>query len=466
MIDPAARVGVSNSERLNNSEDDSEITGGGNVMALKKLKRLNFHSNLNDELVDQVFGESVRKEARKLLQTTAFQQKINRLFQTGDMTSDCLAKRMTKEPKVKHDYQIAVTKGIDAVADPCEELQEFMRHAVNIPASLDRELIELGAHVFLTRFNPITFFSYGWPCAGLQGASVGIAAAAWMTNQPETPMSLMDNIKREEAYPRLVARFMETFRWFGEVAQPGASLPYSKPFQANCRVRIIHSHVRNHIKVDENDWNFDPPLGWDTSELGSPLSAAEGSIVVTTLATAILLAKRKLSLQVTDREMDALFQFTSYLNYMQGVPEELLFSNADETALHFSAYIMTMDPDSYYESVKALYYGIQHMDLEKAMFPDSKVAQKLLGGILLASWEEIYGKQHQQYYETQKSPLWAITAFNGIKAASKAVNMVSRYSPAIHQRLNESGLTLWNDIFPQAQVKMKKHYNSVAPGVD
>lgn len=429
------------------------------------LKRLNFDSDLNDELVERTFGTEVLKEARSLLSESSFQEKLNRLFQTGDAESDRLAKKL-RDPKIKSDFEIATKHGIDAVEDPCEELVAFMDHAVNIPNFFDRDLIELGAEVFLTRFNPLTFFAYGWPCAGLQGASVGIAAAAWLTNQPKDAMTLMENIQRDEVYPRLVVRFLETFRWFSEVAQPGASQPYSSAFQASIRIRIIHSHIRNHMKVNALDWNYTPPIGWDVAQLGSPLSAAEGSIVVTTLATAILVAKRKLGLQISQREIDALFQFTSYLNYMQGVPEDLLFSNAHDTSVYFSAYLMSMDPDCYKDSVDAIYYGIQNLHLEKVLFPDSVILQKLMDGMLQASWQEIYGPRHQKFYKTQKPSIAARVIFKSVKISVKGVNKLSKYSPYLEAKLNGTGYLLWNELFPQAELKIKQHFASVTNGTD
>lgn len=443
----------------------ASVEEGSINQATPMLKRLNFNSDLNDELVEGTFGKEVLAEARALLKIEDFQLKLNRLFQTGDVQSDSLAKKL-RDPKVRADFEIATSKGIDAVEDPCEELIAFMDHAVNIPSFFDRDLIELGADVFLTRFNPLTFFAYGWPCAGLQGASVGIAAAAWLTNQPKEPMTLMENIQRDEVYPRLVVRFLETFRWFSEVAQPGAAQPFSEPFQANVRVRVIHSHIRNNLKVNAADWNYTPPIGWNVAELGSPLSAAEGSIVVTTLATAILVAKRKLSLQVSQREIDALFQFTSYLNYMQGVPEELLFSNAHDTSVYFAAYLMSMDPDCYKESVDAIYYGIQHLHLEKVLFPDSVPMQKLMDGMLQASWQEIYGPRHQKFYKTGTPSFAAKAVFKSVKLSAKGINKLSKYSPFLERKLNDTGLYLWNTLFPQAELKIKQHFKSVTDGID
>lgn len=429
------------------------------------LKRLNFKSSLNDELVERTFGKAVRQEARQLLDSKDFQLKLNRLFQTGDVQSDRLAKKL-RDPKIKADFELATSKGIDAVDDPCEELVAFMDHAVTMPSMLDRELVELGAEVFLTRFNPLTFFAYGAPCAGLQGASAGIAAAAWLTNQPEERMTLKDNIQRDDVYQRLLVRFMETFRWFSEVAQPGATEPYSSSFQANLRVRIIHSHIRNNLKVNAADWNYTPPLGWDTDQLGSPLSAAEGSIVVTTLATAIVVAKRELNLQVSQREIDALFQFTSYLNYMQGVPEELLFANAHDTTVYFSAYLMSMDPYCYKDSVDALYYGIQRFHLEKALFPESVLLQKLMDGLLQASWQEVYGPSHQEFYNTSKPGFSTKMGFKAIKLCVKGVNTLSKHSPFLKRKLDDTGRQLWNELFPQAEEKIKQHFKAVTDGVD
>lgn len=430
------------------------------------LKRLNFDSRANDEMVERTFGKQVLAEARSLAQSKAFQQQLNRMFQTGDDTASRLAVKTRADGKVRKDFQLAMTRGLDAVEAPCEELKAFMDHALRIPPSLSREKIELGAHVFRTRFNPLTFFAYGMPCAALQGASAGIAAAAWMTNQPRQRMSLMQNIQRPDAYPRLVVRFMETFRWFADVSQPGATEAYGPAFQANCRIRLIHAHVRAHVKPDVDDWNYDPPLGWRLDELGYPLSAAEGSIVVTTMATAILVARRKLGLQVSDEEMDALFQFTSYLNYMQGVPEELLQKNAHDTSVYFAAYLISMDPDCYYDSIEAIYYGIQNLHLERAMFPDSALAQKLLDGLGLASWQEIFGARHREFYGTAKAPLWATGVYSAIKILLKGVNLASRYSPWLKRKLDDAGEALWTDIFPAAEARIKQHYQAVTEGAD
>jgi len=430
------------------------------------LKRLNFNSQQNDDLVVRTFGKDVLLEARRIAKKPAFQEQLNRLFQTGDDTASRLAAKTRADGKVRKDTQLALAKGLAAVNDPCDELKAFMDHALRIPAGLSREKIELGAHVFRTRFNPLTFFVYGTPCAALQAASAGIAAAAWLTNQPKQRMTLMENIERDDVYTRLVVRFVETFRWFADVSQPGATDPYGPGFQANCRIRLIHAHVRGHMKLDADDWNYEPPLGWRTDELGYPMSAAEGSIVVTTLATAILVARRKLALQVSDEELDALFQFTSYLNYMQGVPEELVQNNAHDATVYFAAYLITMDPHCYYDSVKALYCGIQNIHLEKALFPDSVLAQKVIDGLVMASWHELYGDSHREFYGTRKAPAWASGAYFAIRVLFKGVNLASRHSSWLKRKLDEAGLMLWTDLLPAAETRLKAHFRGVADGVD
>ncbi len=434
--------------------------------AAPALKRLDFESHFWDGIVDRCFGKATRKRARRLIQTPEFQEMLERNFMTGDVQSDRLVRKMRTDPEIRKDYQIAISSGIDAVDSPCPELVAFMKHAVNIPDIFDRDMIELGAHVFLTQFNPITFFAYGWPCALLQGPSVGITAAAWYTNQPQKPLTLLENVKRPEFYQRLLVRFMETFKWFAAVAQPGASQPYSAAFQENCRIRIIHSQIRAHMETDNPTWNFDPPIGWMVDELGTPLSAAEGSIVVTTLATAIVMSRRHLSQQISDREMEALFQFTSYLNYMQGVPEDLLFANVDDTALYFAAYLMTMAPDCTYESIEALIYAAQHLHLEEALFPDSKPMQMLLGGLMSASFDEIYGVPFLNYYNAKRAPGWAKSIFRSTKVAFRGINLLSARSHRLRALLDQSGLMFWNDIFPAAEERIKQHYAGIAEGTD
>lgn len=69
-------------------------------------------------------------------------------------------------------------------------------------------------------------------------------------------------------------------------------------------------------------------------------------------------------MQVGQREMDGFFQFTAYLNYKQGVPEELFFDNAHDTSVYFSAYLMSMNRTCYKDAVNATYYETQNLQLE------------------------------------------------------------------------------------------------------
>jgi hypothetical protein len=433
-------------------------------------KRLDFNSTAYDQIIENCFGKDVRDRARALKQTPEYQAKIIRNLHTGDHHSDALAKRMRRDPQAKADYQVAVAHGIDAVEAPCPELVAFMDHAVNIPNYFDRELIELGANVFLTKLNPVTFFAYGWPGAALQTGVLGITAAALMTNQPKgDPLSIFDNVQRPEMYERLAVRFMETFKWFSAVAQPGAGQPYTSAFQESCRIRVIHSHIRNMLNKQLNTaaWNFDPAIGWVEDELGSPLSGADGSIVVTTMATAILMAAKDLELCVSEREMEALFQFTSYLNYMQGVPEELLFPNADDTAVYFSAYLMSLNPDCHHDWVQVAFYMVFNLHLEQAMFPNMPRAQRVLEGFLKASWNEIYDEGFRKLYHMQTQTSAAYTVlFKSTKLGFRLYNRAARYSPWMQRKLDDFGLFLWSEVFPQAEKKLKQHFAAVAQGTE
>ncbi len=433
-------------------------------------KRLDFNSHAYDRVVENCFGAEVRDKARALLQTPGFQDKVIRNLHIADQPSDRLAGRMRQDAKAKADFATAVSSGIAAVKNPCEELVAFMDHAVNIPDSFDRDLIELGAQVFLTRLNPVTFFAYGIPGAALQTGVLGITAAALMTNQPRgEPLTLAENADRPQVYERLAVRFMETFKWFTAVAQPGAGQLYSQAFRENCRIRIIHSQIRNVMNkgINQANWNFKPRIGWYEDELGTPLSAADGAIVVTTMAAGILMAARDMELPVSARELQGLFQFTSYLNYMQGVPEELLFPDAEDTAVYFSAYLMSLNIDCRHEWARTAFNMISKLHLEKAMFPHSRLAQHVLNGLMMASWNEIYDEDFRRLYamQTDTSPVYR-QIFRLTKLGFRLYNRVAGRIPVLQRPLDSFGLLLWNDIFPAAEDKIKQHYAAIAQGTE
>ena len=431
------------------------------------LERLNFNANLAEDIVKNVFGQSVLEKARRLKQTPSYQERLNRNFLTADKPADELAIKMSADRQVRSDYKIAIEQGIEAVEDPCDELVAFIESAENLPEFFDRELIELGGSVFRKNLNAITFFMYGVPVIAIQAASVGIGAAAVFKERPKgksVPLAEHDVL----GDPSNLMRFIETFKWFNQIAKPGCSERFGNAFAENCRIRVVHGYVRKAINNNLMNWNYDPPVGWEIDKLGVPLSGAEGCVVVTTVAAAIDSARRNNSLKVSDREIEALYQWANYVSFMQGVPEDMLFGTAEETRVDFSAYMLSINSECYREFTEKFYSGILEVHLEEAMFPQSVTLQKLIDGVIRASLHNTYGDRYCSYYGIPAPSKLQRAVFLGLEKGSEGINLLSKYVSPLKSLLDKNGEYMWEEVFLQAEHYLKEHLgrDSVVSGVD
>ena len=425
----------------------------------KFLERLDFTSTLAEEIVTNLFSKRVLDKALKLRTTPEYQKRLNRNFLTADAPADELAVKMSSTPQVRADYETAIAKGLDAVDAPCKELVAFIEAAENLPDFLDRDMIELGGAVFRKNLNAITFFMYGVPAIAVQAASVGIGAAAVYRERPKgKALALADH----QVLGNLsdLMRFMETFKWFNKIAKPGAGSRFGDAFAESCRVRIIHGYVRRAINNNPHDWNYDPPVGWETDKLGVPLSGAEGCVVVTTVAAAIDAARLNNSLNVTDHEIECVYQWANYVSFMQGVPEDMLFGTAEETRVDFSAYMLSVNGSCYKEYTEKFYSGILDVHLETAMFPKSVAIQKLVDGVIRASLYNTYGDKYCDYYgiPVPSKPLQRV--FSGMNKMSNGMNAISKKVPFLKKILDNNGEYLWEEVFVKAETYLKEHFNT------
>jgi len=451
-------------EVKNNSVDaaDNHKTG-----QKKYLERLDFDATLAEEIVSNIYGKRVLDKANRLKQTPEYQERLNRNFLVADKPADDLALIISKDPQVRKDYENAIANGIDAVGNPCKELTAFIKSAENLPDFLDREMIELGGSIFRTKLNLLTFFTDGTPAIAIQAASIGIGAAAIFSQRPKgKAVSLADYDVLGD--PSLVMRFMETFKWFNKISKPGAGARFGEAFAENCRIRIIHGFVRRAITNNPFDWNYEPPVGWDIDKLGIPISGAEGCVVVTTLAAAIDAAKINNSLNISDHEIEALYQWVNYVSFMQGVPQEMLFGTAEETRVDFSAYMLSIDANCHKEFTEKFYSGILNLHLETAMFPRSVALQQLIDAIIRASLHSTYGDKYCNHYSIPIPPKSVRLLFYGIKQISKGVNILGKYIPPLERKLDSSGEYLWEEVFVEAEKYLKLHFGAtnVVSGTD
>lgn len=430
------------------------------------LARLNFESDIFEDMLKHCLGDQIVARALELRSTAAFHRMMERGFETVDTGSAELAIAMARNPEIKLQYEKAVQSGLASVENPTPEIQHFFNWAERLPPALDREMIERGGEVFRQNMGTAALMLYGMPSGMTLPAMIpSITLPLWYTLQrsgPALPLHLVG--KQIEVQRRNAVRFMETFRWLGSVSAPGAGQLHTKPYSEDCRIRIIHGHVRGAVERRSSNWNYSPPLGWNSDALGAPFSVGDGSIVTTVLVLALSAMRRNLNLVISDHDMDALSQWACYVNYQQGVPEEFTFSTFDETMTYFAAYFLSVDPYVHNAECVGMINAVRHMHLERAMYPGSRVLQTVLDGINQASVATMFGARVREAYDMPAPPAWTKPLYFLVRSGLTAVNTASRYVPAIKRHLESKSEKTWTEVFPEAEKAVRAHYGAVAQG--
>jgi hypothetical protein len=430
------------------------------------LARLDFESDLFDDMLTHCLGDGIVERARELRSTTAFRQTLERGFEAVDTGAADLATAMSRTPAIKLQYETAVRNGLGAVEAAEPEVERFFNWAERLPPALDREMIERGGEVFRRNMGTAGLMLYGMPAGMTLPAMIAsITLPLWYTLQrsgPALPLHLVG--KQAEVQRRNAVRFMETFRWLGSVSAPGAGHLHTDPYSEDCRVRIIHGHVRGALERKSGNWNYSPPLGWNSGALGAPFSAADGSIVTMVLVLALSAMRKNLRLVISDHDMDALSQWACYVNYQQGVPDEFMFSTFDETMTYFAAYFLSVNPYVHNAECVGMINSVRHMHLERAMYPGSRALQTVLDGINQASIATMFGARVREVYDMPAPPAWSRPLYFLVRCGLTAVNTASRYVPAIKRCLESRAEKTWTKVFPEAEKAVRKHYGAVAKG--
>ncbi|MCG8667795.1 MAG: oxygenase MpaB family protein [Pseudomonadales bacterium] len=429
----------------------------------QQVSRLDFNSTKFDSTMERCFGEHIVAKAKQLKQSVVFQEKFARNFNEVDTVADALAAKMKADPNTARDYSLAVKAGISAVDNPSSELVSFIESAENIPAFIDRDKVDLGGRVFQTKLDIPGLMLYGFPVSIYNQAFIpSITLALLFSMQPKgDPATIIQALATKSNTFRGSVRLLETFKWFGKVSDQGAGQLYSAPYLESCRIRLVHAHIRSAINAHKNDWNFSPSITWRTQELGMPLCAADGSIVVSSVVAAIYSMRRHLKKNISRQELDALNHWSNYVSYLQGVPEDLLFPTAEDTVAYFAAFMMSINVETYHHELASFVESFQNLHMEKAMFRKSKSMQFVLSGLIEAIIDETFSDDVKSFYRINKAPLWAKSLLRTTKAGIAGVNLVSGKSKYINQKLEDGSILLWKELIPEAEKVFGKRFGSV-----
>ena len=108
------------------------------------------------------------------------------------------------------------------------------------------------------------------------------------------------------------------------------------------RIRIVHARVRNLLSNSEDDW--------DTEAWGLPISAAHLGYAVSAFSARLLKHMKTLGAKYDDEEYASFMAVWRYSGYLMGIPETILFHEADD-ALELYDIGHMCEPDCPMESV-------------------------------------------------------------------------------------------------------------------
>ena len=429
--------------------------------AHKPLQRLDFNSDFFDSTMAFYMGKDIAKKARKLKQSPDFQNKLQKNFTLADQAADRLVESMMKDKKIRTDYEIAIKKGLDSIEAPCQELQDFINSAQNIPDFIDRDKVEIGGQVFRSKLDIPGMLMFGLPITIYQQGFVPtISLMILFSNKPDSPSSISKTLSAKAGKKRGSVRLLETFKWFNKVAEPGSGALYSEAFAENCRIHIVHGYVRRAVNANKTNWNYVPEVKWQDDILGTPLSAADGSIVVSTLLVTLYAMKRHLKKNLSYDELDALNHWANYLSYLQGVPEELLFPTFEETLTYFSAFMMSINTNVYHTAIAAFIEQLQDLNFEKFVARKSKPVQLFLDGLTRATLNDKFDSRIRSHYGINPAPIWAKGMLWAAKRGISVANTASKYSPKISNAIDKQTEYFWSELMPGIEEAVSSYYGS------
>ena len=126
-----------------------------------------------------------------------------------------------------------------------------------------------------------------------------------------------------------------------EIFFPGGLYRDGDGWKLSVRIRIVHARLRHLLDNSED---------WDTEAWGVPISAAHLGYAISAFSARLLKHMKTLGATYNDAEYASFMAVWRYSGYLMGIPETILFQDADEALKLYDIGHMC-EPDSPTESV-------------------------------------------------------------------------------------------------------------------
>ena len=126
-----------------------------------------------------------------------------------------------------------------------------------------------------------------------------------------------------------------------EIYLPGGLYRDGDGWKLSVRIRLVHAQLRRLLNDSED---------WDAEAWGEPISAAHLGFAVSAFSARLLKHMKTLGASYNDEEYASFMAVWRYSGYLMGIPESILFRDADEALELYDVGLMC-EPDSPIESV-------------------------------------------------------------------------------------------------------------------
>ena len=118
-----------------------------------------------------------------------------------------------------------------------------------------------------------------------------------------------------------IRRLGQNDRHMMEIFLPGGLYRYGDGWKLSVRIRTVHARLRYLLSNSEE---------WKTKELGVPISAAHLGYAVSAFSARLLKHMITLGAEYNDEEYESVLAVWRYSGHLMGIPETILFQDADE----------------------------------------------------------------------------------------------------------------------------------------
>ena len=192
----------------------------------------------------------------------------------------------------------------DALKAAPASLREFFKHAEAEPDWLDYASLAPGIRMFhRNSYTILVAFVAG---VLIEGFTTNIAKSFMLTGRVRD---------------RGVRRLGQNNRHMTEIFFPGGLRRDGDGWKLSVRIRTVHARLRHLL-------NNSPE--WDSQAWGTPISAAHLGFAISAFSARLLKHMKTLGASYTQEEYDSFMAVWRYTGYLMGIPETILFRDAEE----------------------------------------------------------------------------------------------------------------------------------------